>query len=107
MTQNRRRSVREKHDSVLELTDESGRPLADVTRLVDISMHGVCFASTEKLEPGQRVRGTLRLLARGALTVSGRILWRKVKNNVTHYGLAFDAADSPAPAANPSLGGSE
>jgi hypothetical protein len=103
----KRRAKREQHDSVLELCDVAGRLLTGIVRLIDVSTHGACFASSETLQEGQQVRGRLRLLRTGPFDVSGRVVWRRRKGNVFLYGLEFDQANRAAPAANENLGGTE
>ncbi len=103
----KRRAKREAHDSVLELCDQSGRLLTGIVRLVDVSTHGACFASTETLQEGQQVRGRMRLLRTGPFDVSGRIVWRKREGNRTLYGLEFDQVNPGTPKANENLGGTE
>ena len=88
-----RRAPRQRHDSVLELSDDSGRPIECVARLADVSALGARFSSVEPLSEGQRIRARLRLLKEGVLDVRGRIVWKRPKKNTTHYGVEFDAPD--------------
>lgn len=103
----RRAAKREKHDAILRLSDASGRVLTGIVRLVDVSRKGARFASTESLEPGQAVRGQIRLMSMGVLDVSGHVVWRRAKGNVTLYGLAFDSAHPQLPEAGEGLGGTQ
>lgn len=87
----KRKSRRVKHDSVMEIYDGAGKLVSAVLRLVDLSNDGVCFTSTQALPRGARIQARLRLLSEGVLYISGRILWTRTKGNATRYGVRFDA----------------
>lgn len=87
----KRKTVRAKHDSVLEIYDAQGKLVDAILRLVDLSSEGACFTSTQALPRGARIQARLRLLGQGVLYVAGRILWTKTKGNATRYGMKFDA----------------
>lgn len=86
----KRRLPRRPHDSVVELYDDAGAPAAGAFRLVDVSWSGACFVSTERLAPGRRLTARLRLLERGVVEVSARVVWAKPRGNATLYGLSFE-----------------
>ena len=91
----KRRASRVKHDSVLEIYDGEGRLVVDAVRLVDLSTEGARFSSTEQFPVGARIRGCLRSLKEGILSVSGRIVWTQTKANARLYGLKFDHPPEP------------
>jgi len=86
-----RRAARRRHDSVMELYDESGHFIMGTGRLINFSKVGVCIASTRALAPGERLRARLRLLKEGVLEVSARVVWFKKNPTTNLYGLAFDS----------------
>lgn len=86
-----RRSSRAKHDSVLEIHDEAGKFIADIGRLVNVSIHGVCFSSIAPMAVGQKIQGRLRLLKEGILDIQGRVVWARKKANATLYGIEFES----------------
>jgi hypothetical protein len=87
-----RRGVRYRHDSVLELSDEEGRPFGAGAgvRLVDVSSVGVSFAGTVVLAKGARIHARLRLLGAGVLEIAGHVVRIKPRTNNTLYGIEFD-----------------
>jgi hypothetical protein len=86
-----RRAPRSIHNSVLEILDESGRVIAGIGRLVNVSMVGACFSSTQSFAKGEEIRARLRLLREGVLKISGHVVWSRKKANATLYGLSFDS----------------
>src|SRR5689334_12894554 len=86
----KRRAVRTRHNSVLELYDREGHFITGIGRLVNFSKVGVCFATTKVLSIGERLRARLRLLKEGTLEVSASVVWAKKQPNTILYGLAFD-----------------
>ena len=95
-----RRGARTRHDSVLELYDGSGRLLADVMRLVDVSSVGVSFTSTLVFAKGAAIRGRLRLLGAGVLEIAGRVVRVKERTNSVLYGVEFDSVKALRPRAS-------
>lgn len=91
----KRRAPRAKHDSVLDIFDESGKRVACVATLFDVSTIGVSFRSTRTFAKGTRVLARLRLLEEGIRDISGRIIRVKDFNNYTLYGVAFDRVVVP------------
>jgi hypothetical protein len=89
--EDKRRAVRNRHDSVMEIYDESGHFITGTGRLINFSKVGVCIATTRSLAPGERLRARLRLLKEGTLEVSARVVWFKKRPNTNLYGLAFDS----------------
>ena len=92
-----RRSSREKHDSVLEIFDATGEHIAWTGTLVDCSDTGACFVSGRTLEVGDTVQARLRLLSRGALDISARVVWRRKAGKLNRYGIRFDSVTSVHP----------
>jgi len=90
-SQDHRRAVRTKHDSVLEIYDMEGHLIVGIGRLIDVSNAGVCFCSTKVLVKGERLRARLRLLKEGALEVLAQVVWVKKKPNTKVYGVKFDS----------------
>ncbi len=86
----KRRSPRKRHDSVMEIFDESGHLITGIGRLVDVSATGACFSTTRILEVNHPFRVRLRLLMEGPLEMSAHIVWSRKKNNTILYGIAFD-----------------
>ena len=93
----KRRAVRTRHDSVLEIFDQEGHFIVGIGRLVNFSQVGVCFSTTNALHPGEKLRARLRLLKEGTLEVSARVVWTKKKPNAILYGLAFDTVKKLRP----------
>jgi len=89
-----RRGARTKHDSVLELYDDTGGLLAGTMRLVDVSFTGASFVTTSILAKGARITGRLRLLDAGIVDVTGRVVRVKERKNDFLYGVAFDTTMS-------------
>lgn len=90
-TRENRRAPRSRHNSVMEIFDDSGNLLTSIGRLVDVSMVGACFSSTKTFTKGQTFRARLRLLKEGKLDVMARVVWSRKKTNSTLYGVEFDA----------------
>lgn len=95
--QDKRRAVRSKHDSVIEIYDTEGRFIKGTGRLVNFSKVGICFSSTHPLALGEPLRARLRLLREGALEISARVVWTKKRPAGMLYGLAFDAVQTIRP----------
>lgn len=91
----KRRAPRTKHDSVFEIFDESGKRVACVAILSDVSTTGASFRSTRAFAKGERVYARLRLLREGVLDIAGRIVRVKDFSNNTLYGVKFDAVHRP------------
>jgi hypothetical protein len=94
---NKRRAARERHDSVLEIFDKSGKHIAWTGTLVDCSETGACFTTTRVLAVGDGVEARLRLLNKGALDISAHIVWRRKAGNASQYGLKFDTVKNIYP----------
>jgi len=82
--------------SGLELQDAAGQFDA-AARLMNISLGGVCFASTLKLEQGSQVEAKLRSSKDWLLQLSGRIVWLKPEPTHTLYGLSIQKASQRRP----------
>ena len=87
----KRKTSRVRHDSVLELYDETGRLLAGALKLVDLSSSGASFSTTQAFSKGARIRGRLRLPDVGILEITGRIVRFKERTNATVYAVEFDS----------------
>ena len=92
-----RRAPRRRHDSVLEIYDERGKLVVAVGKLVDFSMAGACFSTTQILANGEKIRARLRLLQEGVLDISAHVVWSRKKNNAILYGIEFDVVERPRP----------
>lgn len=92
-----RRGVRSRHDSVLEILDETGDVLVDVVRLVDVSSVGLSFATTHAFAKGAPIHARLRLLNAGVLKIMGRVVRVKEKTNSTLYAIAFESVRGVRP----------
>jgi hypothetical protein len=90
-----RRAPRTPHDSVLELHDENGRLMEGTLKLFDVSASGASFSTTKKFAKGARIRGRMRLLGKGAVEITGRIVRFKERENSTLYAVEFDAIEAP------------
>ncbi|OGS47042.1 MAG: hypothetical protein A3J79_06790 [Elusimicrobia bacterium RIFOXYB2_FULL_62_6] len=86
----KRRAPRHRHDSVLEIRDDSGRLIVGVGKLVDFSMVGACFATTRHFDIGERINARLRLLQEGVLDITAHIVWTRKRENAVLYGIDFD-----------------
>ncbi len=93
----KRRSPRASHDSVLEIYDSDGHLIIGIGRLVNFSNVGVCFSTTKVLAKEQKVVARIRLLKEGALEVSARVVWLKKKPNSMLYGIEFDTVQKIQP----------
>jgi len=96
-----RRDPRKRHNSVLEIFDGTGKLIAGSGRLVDWSPSGARFSSAMDLACGALVRARLRLLDKGALDVSARVVWRRKGPGMNQYGVQFDSVKSVHPAEGP------
>jgi len=92
-----RRAPRTRHDSVLEIYDESGHFITGIGRLVNFSKVGVCFSTAKPLVVGEKLRARLRLLNEGTLEVAARVVWARKKPHALLYGLAFDMVQKIRP----------
>lgn len=86
----KRRAPRHKHDSVLEIRDDSGRLMVGIGKLKDFSMVGACFSTTKYFENGERINARLRLLREGVLDITAHIVWSRREENAVLYGMDFD-----------------
>jgi len=93
----KRRAPRTKHDSVLEIYDDSGHLIIGIGRLVNFSNVGICFSSSKVLTKGQKLTARVRLLKEGALEASARVVWAEKKSNANFYGIAFDSIQKIQP----------
>ncbi|OGR95774.1 MAG: hypothetical protein A2V88_15095 [Elusimicrobia bacterium RBG_16_66_12] len=91
LTHEARRSPRFRHDSVLEILDETGGVLLDIVRLVDVSSVGASFATTHAFAKGARIHARLRLLKAGVLKITARVVRVKEKANATLYAVEFES----------------
>jgi len=91
-----RRMWRAVTQSSLELEDPSGQFDASA-RLMNISLDGVCFASSLQLKKGERVEAKLHSSKDWLLHLSGRIVWLKPEPSHTLYGLAIQKASERRP----------
>lgn len=89
-TPENRRAPRAKHDSVLEIFDESGHLITAVGRLVNFSSVGACFSTTKVLDKGEWFRVRLRLLKEGKMEARARVVWSRRKTNAILYGIEFE-----------------
>ena len=92
----KRRSPRDKHDSVFEILDESGARVTCVASLFDFSSSGASFRSTHVFAKGERLQARLHLLREGVLDIAGRIVRVKDVGNSTLYGVKFEAVRPPS-----------
>lgn len=86
----KRRAPRHRHDSVLEIRDDSGRLMVGIGKLVDFSMVGACFTTAKHFDIGERINGRLRLLREGVLDITAHVVWSTRKENTVLYGIDFD-----------------
>ena len=86
----KRRAPRYKSDILLNLADDSGKPVRRAARLLNISQTGICFCSALLLRQGERIQGRLDLLSQGIFEISGRIVWQKPGGSLTLYGVSLD-----------------
>lgn len=91
LTQEARRSPRSRHDSVLEILDETGDVLLDIVRLVDVSSVGASFATTHAFAKGARIHARLRLLNAGVLRITAKVVRVKERTNTTLYAVEFES----------------
>lgn len=92
----KRRAKRDKHDSVVEIFDMSGK-LRAAGRLADYSASGISFTSSEEFAKGDKVSARLRLLDKGVLDVAGEVVWVRKENGRALYGVRFDSVKKVHP----------
>ncbi len=92
----KRRARRDKHDSVVEIFDGSGK-LKGTGRLADFSLSGISFSSEETFRKGEKLCARLRLLGKGVMEASGEVVWAREENNRRLYGVKFDSLRSIFP----------
>jgi hypothetical protein len=85
----KRRAQRDKHDSVIEFFDSTGKLFA-AGRLVDFSTLGVCFSTTRLMLPGERLNARVRLLNKGVIKIAAHVVWSRKEHNAYRYGVKFD-----------------
>ena len=91
-----RRAKRDQHDSAIELFGKKGKLIA-VGRLVDFSMSGASFRAELLLAVGAQVRARLRLLEKGTLDISARVVWSRKDAGTNLYGIKFDSIETVYP----------
>ena len=97
-TKDKRKAPRSRHDSVLEIYDDSGQLLSAVGKLVNVSRVGFCFSSTTPFSAGQKIKARIRLLKEGAMDTTGQVVWSRKKTNYVLYGVKLlSAAAVPKP----------
>ncbi|OGS42024.1 MAG: hypothetical protein A2506_09815 [Elusimicrobia bacterium RIFOXYD12_FULL_66_9] len=96
-TKEARRGARYRHDSVLEILDESGESIVDIVRLVDVSSVGASFSTAHRFAKGATIRGRLRLLSAGVLKITGRVVRVKERSNSTLYAIEFESVRGVRP----------
>lgn len=85
-----RRAPRHRHDSVLEIFDDSGHLIMGIGRLVNFSNVGACFSATKMFTKGQKLQARLRLLKEGRIEVAARVVWVRRRTNSILYGIEFE-----------------
>jgi hypothetical protein len=96
MAYDKRSARRDKHDSVIELFDGSGK-LRGTGRLYDVSKTGISFYSENVFTKGEKLKARLRMLGKGVLDVSGEIMWARDDKNRKLYGVKFDSVENVHP----------
>jgi hypothetical protein len=86
-----RRSKRQRHNSVLEVYEESGNLIVWTARLVDFSTGGAAFSTTKLLDTGTHIRARIRIIGKGVMEISGKVVWGRKKTNANLYGIKFDS----------------
>ena len=89
-----RRFKRQRHDSVLEAYDEAGKFIAWTAQLVNFSMGDVSFSTTKLLDTGAHIRARVRIMGKGVMEISGKVVWGRRKTNANLYGIKFDSIKS-------------
>lgn len=93
---NKRRAARDRHDSVVEILDGSGK-LLDTGRLVDISDVGAALRTASPLAVDGQVRLRLRLIEKGVLEVTGTVVWERRADPLKLFGVRFDSVNKVHP----------
>ena len=91
---NNRRFERQRHNSVLEIYDESGKFIAWTAQMVNFSMGGAAFSTTKLLDTGTYIHARIRILGKGVMEISGNVVWGRRKTNTNLYGVKFDSLKS-------------
>jgi hypothetical protein len=92
----KRRSPRNKHDSVIEIFNVEGK-VACEGRLIDFSQAGASFSSAVPIVMPDKFRVRLRILDKGVLEAQARVAWMRRQKNVTRYGIVFDSLEHIVP----------
>ncbi len=83
---------RDRHDSVVEFFSAAGKLLGS-GRLVDFSSTGASFSSAYVMAPGGRLKLRVRLLEKGVLDISAKIVWARKEGAGRLYGVQFDSVN--------------
>jgi len=94
---NRRAQNRDRHDSVLEVYDGTGKSIAWTAKLVDFSAGGAAFSATRLLMKGTRLHACVRILGKGTIEIFGHVVWSRRKTNTNLYGIKFDSIKNMHP----------
>ena len=96
-TNDKRRAVRNRHDSVLEIFDNSGKVISWSGRLIDFSMSGARFCAKQILAKDDRISARLRLMDKGVLDITAHVVWSRKERNTNIYGVRFDSVKRTHP----------
>ena len=89
-----RRFKRQRHDSAIEIYDDSGKSIAWTAQLVNFSTGGASFSTTKLLDAGQHIRARIRIMDKGVMEIYGTVVWGRRKTNANLYGIRFDSVKS-------------
>lgn len=93
----KRRAQRDKHDSVIEFFDDTGK-LFMTGILVNCSRSGACFSTTHTMPRGQRLSANIRLLGKDVMKITARVVWSRMEHNTHLCGIEFDTIKNVYPA---------
>ena len=89
---NTRRAKREDHDSIMEVFSEPSRgQLLWTAKLFNFSTTGASFLTSKILDRGDFVFARIRIMGKGVIEISGKVIWVKKKSNLNSYGIKFES----------------
>ena len=89
---NIRRAKREGHDSIMEVFSESERGILLWTaKLFNFSTTGASFLTAKNLNKGDYVSARIRILEKGVMEITGKIVRTKKESKLNLYGIRFES----------------
>jgi hypothetical protein len=90
MNEENRRSSRKSDDAVVEVYDSAGNLVTGIGHLLNVSLAGACFTTSQRLQHNESLHLRMRLAKEGRFEIAARVIWNKPKLRSILYGIAFD-----------------